>query len=75
MQKKDTLEMARIKTVKELHVQKPDAFFTQMKASRALAKPYPHDTIVICFDYQKIYPFPSPIPEKNIICVNCGCTI
>ena len=56
--KKDTVEMARLKTVKELHVQKADAFFTQMKASRALAKRYPHDTIVICFDYQKNLPLP-----------------
>ena len=56
--KKDTVEMARLKTVKELRVQKADAFFTQMKASRALAKRYPNDTIVICFDYQKNLPLP-----------------
>ena len=56
--KKDTVEMARLKTVKELHMRKADAFFTQMKASRAPAKRYPNDTIVICFDYQKNLPLP-----------------
>ena len=38
--------------------EKQTLFFTQMKASRALAKRYPNDTIVICFDYQKNLPLP-----------------
>ena len=56
--KSDTLEMTRLKMIKELHIQKTDAFFAQMKASRALAKRNPHNTIAICFDYQNNLPLP-----------------